>query len=85
MKSGELKKGINFHNSLKITEKLGIMFRDLPPDDIIDCYRIDIRKRMDSKRLLKIGLYFDDEQFVKVFEKVFQPYYYIVKKRLEEK
>lgn len=79
----KIKQGINIHKKVNLTNIMGIAVRDLPPDEEIDKYRIDMRKIMDGKRLRKEGFYLDDEQFLKFF-KMMSKYNKIVKQRQQE-
>lgn len=68
MKSGEFKKGENIHKHIGISEIMGIAIRDLPPDDLIDIHRLDMRKVMERRRLRKEGIYISDLQWPAFFE-----------------
>lgn len=81
MKSGKFKKGNNIHHAINISKIMDIAIRDLPPDDLVDEYRLDMRKIMEHKRLRKEGFYITDAQWVPFF-KLMKKYNKIVLERL---
>ena len=84
MKSGKFKRGENIHKYIGISEIMGIAIRDLPPDDLIDIHRLDMRKVMERKRLRKEGFYITDQQWSTFFELMTQYNEIVLERRNED-